>query len=100
DPSSRLLVVSNGGPASLEGVAAREVLGLPDNVGVPKGRDIGARRVTTELIGFLDDDAELTPEAERHAVAAFDDPGVAALALRIVDERGETARRHIPRPGA
>src|SRR5690606_40872362 len=57
--SSRLLVVSNGGPASLEGVAAGEVLGLPDNVGVPKGRDIGARRVTTELIGFLDDDAEI-----------------------------------------
>lgn len=99
-PTSRLLVVSNGGPAAFDGVAPDETLVLPGNVGVPGGRDAGARLVTTELIGFLDDDAVLTADAERRAVAAFTDPAVAAVALRIVDERGETARRHVPRPGA
>ncbi len=33
-------------------------------------------------------------------VDAFDaDPGLGAVALRLVDEQGETARRHVPRPG-
>lgn len=100
DPTSRLLVVSNGGPPEIEGVGPAELVVLPENVGVPAGRDIAARHAATDVVGFLDDDARLTRGAEAHVAEAFAGAAdVAAVAMRLVDELGETARRHVPRVG-
>lgn len=72
-----------------------------ENLGVPGGRDLGAGGVTTELIGFLDDDAVLlTDDADDRIAEMFRlRPELGAISLRIVDERGEVARRHVPRAG-
>jgi GT2 family glycosyltransferase len=57
------------------------------------------RATSSEIVGFLDDDAEFRGDVAS-VVDAFDaDPGLGAVALRLVDEQGETARRHVPRPG-
>lgn len=99
-PTSRLLVVSNGGPGRIDGVDSRELLALDHNVGVPAGRDLAARHATTEVVAFLDDDARLRAGAEAYVVDAFArSPEVAAVGMRLVDEQGDTARRHVPRVG-
>lgn len=71
------------------------------NLGVPGGRDLGLRHAGSPLIGFLDDDATIvTPDAVDRIVAAFDDDErLGAVSLRIVDEDGAAARRHVPRIG-
>ena len=71
------------------------------NLGVPGGRDLGVANTDAPVIGFLDDDAELaSPDAHARILAAFDDnPDLAAVPLRIVDEEGDAARRHVPRVG-
>jgi GT2 family glycosyltransferase len=93
------LVVVNG---------AQPVDGLPDgsrtyvtgrNLGIPGGRNEGARRVAGDLVLFLDDDARLADGALARAVDRFtDEPWLGILSLRIVDpDGGRTARRHVPR---
>ena len=70
------------------------------NLGVPGGRDFGVSRTTAEIVGFLDDDATLATDASRLVLDAFAaDPGLGAVSLRLVDEQGGTARRHVPRRG-
>lgn len=104
--------------SSLEGAAALVVVnaadsvpvGVPDgcgldivgrNLGVPGGRDRGLRTTTAEIVGFLDDDATLAPAASARIAGAFEaDPTLGAVSLRLVDEDGATARRHVPRRGA
>lgn len=90
------IVVVNGGDVDIDVPA--ELIRLPDNVGVPAGRDVGADASSTDVIGFLDDDAEFRGDPDRVA-DAFGDASVGAVALRLVDEAGETARRHVPRLG-
>lgn len=104
DIDVQVVVVANG-------VAATE-LGLPDddrlrayesavNLGIPGGRNLGAEHATAPLLAFLDDDATFTQErvlATVHRVFAAD-PLLGVLALRIVDEHGHTAQRHVPRLG-
>jgi GT2 family glycosyltransferase len=71
------------------------------NLGVPGGRDLGVAVTDAPIIGFLDDDAVLSPGATRRLIEIFDErPDVGAVSLRLVDERGETSRRHVPRRGA
>jgi GT2 family glycosyltransferase len=50
-------------------------------------------------VGFLDDDAELlNSDAASRILEVFDSgPRVGVVTLRIVDENGVTARRHVPR---
>jgi GT2 family glycosyltransferase len=93
------VVVGNGWqPVDLpEGARA---VALPENVGVPAGRNIGAAAVRGELLLFLDDDAELVGDGLLADVAGrFDaDPSLAVLQPRAVDPDGApTARRHVPR---
>ena len=55
---TNIVVVGNGWePVDLpNGVAA---LALPENIGIPAGRNAGASQVNGEILFFLDDDAEL-----------------------------------------
>jgi GT2 family glycosyltransferase len=93
-----VLVVLNGssGPT---GEPTEASLVLPDNVGVPGGRDAGLLATTSDIVGFLDDDAELRGDTNRVREAFDDDAHLGAVALRLVDETGATARRHVPRLG-
>ena len=73
---------------------------LPENVGIPAGRNAGAAETTGDLLLFLDDDGWLpeTGTAERIRTAFADDPRLGVVSLRIVDpDTGETQRRHVPR---
>ena len=98
---SALLVVSNGGPREIDGVAPAEVLAVPDNLGIPGGRDLALRHLDADVVCFLDDDAHVTAGAEAAALALFErDPSIAVVAMRLIDECGTTARRHVPRVGA
>jgi GT2 family glycosyltransferase len=74
---------------------------LPENVGIPAGRNIGAAAADARLIMFLDDDAELLdPQLLARVVERFKaDPRLGAMSIRLVDEEGLTQRRHVPRLG-
>lgn len=76
DVTTDVLVVGNGWqPTGLpDGVRA---LGLPENVGIPAGRNAGVPHVSGDLLLFLDDDATLVDpgflaEAARRFAAAPD----------------------------
>jgi GT2 family glycosyltransferase len=105
DLSVEVVVVANG--------CAAESLGLDDeprvrvvpsavNLGIPGGRNVGGRAASAPVLAFLDDDASyLAPDVLREQLVLFErDPHLAVVAQRIVDEHGNTARRHIPRLGA
>ncbi len=91
------LVVFNG--SARDGSSSRSLV-LAENLGVPGGRDQGVRHTAAEIVGFLDDDAIASPGVTDRIREAFDaDPQLGALALHLVDEAGETSRRHVPRLG-
>lgn len=106
DHRCSVTAVNNGGaPAQLE--VARIVdpdrfdrVDAPENVGVPGGRDLGLRSCHAPIVGFLDDDAEFRDDMTSIIDAFSDDPGLGVVALRLVDEQGQTARRHVPQAGA
>lgn len=103
DPSStsEIVVVANGAQnVDLRELPFSRLLIADQNLGVPGGRDFGLASCSSEVVGFLDDDAELRPGAVHRILEAFEaEPRLGAVSLRLVDELGETARRHIPRPG-
>lgn len=75
-------------------------LALPENVGIPAGRNRGAEAVRGEYIFFLDDDASVpSPTFLADAVARIEaDPTIGLLQPRVVDPSGvENPRRWIPR---
>jgi GT2 family glycosyltransferase len=94
-----VVVVGNGWePAGLP--ATVRSVALPDNVGVPAGRNVGAAAVSGDILLFFDDDLEFEgDDVIRRAVAEFDaDPALAVLQPRSVGPAGErSARRHVPR---
>jgi GT2 family glycosyltransferase len=99
-----VVVVANGAPASeieLDGDRIT-IVEASENLGIPGGRNFGAAQSTAELVAFLDDDARFADNRvlARSADAFAADPRLSALALRIVDEAGKTARRHVPRIGS
>ena len=94
-----VVVVGNGWqPTGLpEGARA---LALPENVGIPAGRNRGVEQVTGDYIFFLDDDASIpSPTFLRDAIAQLvADPSIGLLQPRVVDASGkESPRRWIPR---
>jgi GT2 family glycosyltransferase len=95
-----VLVVNGAAPPA--GDQGDRLVVLPDNVGIPGGRNIGAAAADAELVMFLDDDAALLgPDVLAQVVARFrSQPQLGAMALRLVDEDGLTQRRHVPRLGA
>jgi GT2 family glycosyltransferase len=86
---------------SLPGGGVRHVE-TPHNVGIPEGRNIGLQSADSDVVFFLDDDAEvLSAGALASALEQFErSPRLAAIGFRLVDEEGATAARHVPRIGA
>ena len=82
--------------------AADRLIVLPENVGIPGGRNLGAAAADASLLLFLDDDAELLgPSVLAGVVDRFArGPDIGAMAIRLVDEDGVSQRRHVPRLGA
>lgn len=94
-----VVVVGNGWqPTGLpDGV---HLLGLPENVGAPAGRNAGVPHVSGELLFFLDDDAELPTRDFLARIAAVfaAEPDVALIQPRVVDPEGRPSpRRWTPR---
>ena len=95
-----VLVVNGAHPPQIE--PGDQLIVLPENVGIPAGRNVGATAADARLVMFLDDDAELlNPGLLAAVVDRFKaDPRLGAMAIRLIDEHGRTQRRHIPRVGA
>ncbi|WP_165063714.1 glycosyltransferase family 2 protein [Marisediminicola senii] len=94
-----IVVVGNGwAPTGLpDGVRA---LALPENLGIPAGRNRGAATATGEYLFFLDDDASIpSPSFLADAIARIRrDPGIGMLQPRVIDPSGATSPlRWVPR---
>lgn len=99
-----IAVVGNGSPLPElpEGVRTVE---LPENVGIPAGRNVGIEAFgpggsDVDILLFLDDDGLLAREdtAELCRAAFAKDPELGIISFRIADpDTGETQRRHVPR---
>ena len=94
-----IIVVGNGWePRGLpSGVRA---LALPENLGIPAGRNRGVDHVHGEYIFFLDDDASIpSPTFLADTVAMIEgDPTIGLVQPRVVDPSGaENPRRWVPR---
>ncbi|UOE18249.1 glycosyltransferase [Thermobifida halotolerans] len=94
-----VVVVGNG--ADLPELDERVVtVRLPENVGIPAGRNEGVRASSGDVILFLDDDGWYrSPDLARHVHDRFaEEPGLGALSFRIADpDGGPDQRRHVPR---
>ncbi|MGH3451910.1 MAG: glycosyltransferase family 2 protein [Haloechinothrix sp.] len=94
-----MIVVGNGAkPDELDEQA--RVLALPENVGIPAGRNAGVPEVTGDLLVFIDDDAYLKGEDFlTRAAEKFDaDPTLGVIQPRVLDPAGKrTPRRFVPR---
>jgi GT2 family glycosyltransferase len=93
------VVVGNGWDPDDLPAGARSVA-LHENVGIPKGRNIGAAAVHGEVLLFLDDDAELVGDdmLSRVVTRFAADPTLSVLQPRAIDPDGApTSRRHVPR---
>jgi GT2 family glycosyltransferase len=94
-----VVVVGNGWQPEGLPVRVRGV-GLPENVGIPAGRNAGVPHVSGDLLLFNDDDAALADSGVlRAAVELFaSEPDVGVIQLRPVDpETGRTPRSFVPR---
>jgi GT2 family glycosyltransferase len=99
--TERIVVWNGCRPLPLPaGLVDREVA-LEHNVGIPEGRNLGASAAAAPVLLFLDDDARLLGDTSLAAIVnTFTaDPRLGGLGMRLVDERGETAGRHVPRLG-
>jgi GT2 family glycosyltransferase len=96
-----LIVVGNGGDPGDLGEDVR-VERLPDNVGIPGGRNAGAALTDADVLLFLDDDGYY-PDAGtvEHLRRRFrDEADLAVVSMRIEDPDGAVGQqRHVPRLG-
>jgi GT2 family glycosyltransferase len=94
-----VVVVGNGWvPVGLP--AGIRSLALPENLGIPAGRNRGAEVVSGDYIFFLDDDASIpSPTFLADAIAQLvADPTIGLLQPRVVDPTGAAnPRRWVPR---
>ena len=83
------VVVGNAWPPEGLPAGVRSVH-LPENLGIPAGRNAGADAVTGNYIFFLDDDASIpSPTFLADAIAKIEaDPTIGLLQPRVVDPSG------------
>ncbi|MFH8615181.1 glycosyltransferase family 2 protein [Streptomyces sp. NPDC017979] len=101
-PAARIVVVGNGAPLPPlpDGVTGVE---LPENLGVTGGRNAAIARLRefgdVDVVVDLDDDGLLidTDVFSRLVKLYEQDEHLGVVSFRIADERGRTARRHVPR---
>lgn len=93
-----VLVIGNGCPVPPLSASVK-TLHIPENTGIPAGRNRGVEETTGDVILFLDDDGWYpSPDLVEHVRGLFAaDPRLGIVSFRVVDEDGETARRHVPR---
>lgn len=98
DVRADVVVVGNGWdptglPAGVRGVA------LPENLGIPAGRNAGAPHVEGDLLFFLDDDARPASEdyLARAAAMFAADPELGLIHPRVDATDGSAPKRWIPR---
>ena len=94
-----IVVVGNGWVPTGLPVGVR-ALALPENLGIPAGRNRGIDHVHGEYIFFLDDDASIPSSTFlADAVALIEhDPTIGLVQPRVVDPSGaENPRRWVPR---
>lgn len=104
DQAASVVVLGQGTalPRLPDGVTGVE---LPENLGIPGGRNAGVAWVRehggADVVVVLDDDGLLpdTTTLRRVREAFADDPRLGIVSFRVADEQGETQRRHIPRLG-
>ncbi|AFR08034.1 glycosyl transferase 2 family protein [Nocardiopsis alba ATCC BAA-2165] len=94
-----VIVVGNGAdlPELPENVVT---VRLPENLGIPEGRNHGVRAAHGDVILFLDDDGWYrSMDLARHVRDRFaEEPRLGALSFRIADpDGGPDQRRHVPR---
>lgn len=101
-PASRVVVVGNGSP--LPPLPAWVTpLELPENLGIAGGRNAALDRLRefgdVDVVVDLDDDGRLiSPDVFSRLAALYAaDDRLGVVGFRIADERGRTARRHVPR---
>ena len=94
DVDTDIVVVGNswdpvGLPAGVRGVY------LPENVGIPAGRNAGVPHVGGDLLFFLDDDASLPDDHFLSTVAGrfAADPRLGLIQPRVVDPTGKQPPR-------
>lgn len=96
-----VVVVGNGWEPTGLPAGVRSVH-LPENVGIPEGRNVGAAEARGDVLFFYDDDAAL-PEPDvlaRLCAVLAEDREVAAVQPRAVDPDGRPGQGHrVPRPG-
>lgn len=96
--STDVVVVGNGWePTGLpQGVRG---VGLPENLGIPAGRNAGAPHVAGDLLFFLDDDARpASDDYLARAAALFEEhPRLGLIHPRVDATEGAAPRRWIPR---
>ena len=76
---------------------------LPENVGIPEGRNVGAAQAHGDVLFFYDDDASLptTDVLARLCAVLIEHPEVGAVQPRPVDPTGlPSPKRWVPRPGS
>ncbi|MFF3561525.1 glycosyltransferase family 2 protein [Streptomyces sp. NPDC002574] len=103
-PAIEVAVVGNGSPLPELPAGVRSVE-LPENLGIPGGRNVGIEVFgpggrDVDVLLFLDDDGLLPNEDTAALVreAFADDPHLGIVSFRIADpESGVTQRRHVPR---
>lgn len=95
--SAEVVVVGNGTP--LHDVDSDRKVELAENVGIPKGRNVGIAESSHEFACFLDDDAELVGDdvLARAVARLHSDADLGVAGFRLVDDTSQTARRHDPR---
>ncbi|MFC5908408.1 glycosyltransferase family 2 protein [Streptacidiphilus monticola] len=102
-PAIETVVVAQGAPLPPLPEGVRGVQ-LPENLGIPGGRNVGIEAFghngrDVDVVLFLDDDGllPLQDSGERLRELFAADPRLGIVSFRIVDEEGESQRRHVPR---
>jgi GT2 family glycosyltransferase len=100
DVEVEIVLVGNGADVPGTWPENVKVVRLPENVGIPAGRNRGVEASTGELIVFLDDDGYYdSTDLGAHLRDRFlADPKLGIVSFRVRDpEGGPGERRHVPR---